>query len=70
MLEDINLLFNPKTKEYVIVSGEYKLILNEKDFQAIKKSMNGISYALQLKRNSMLHKEVQNSSTTKAEVKI
>ena len=53
ILDDINLLFNPKTREYVIVSGKNTLTLNEKDFKEIKKSMNGISYALQMKRNHL-----------------
>jgi hypothetical protein len=54
MVRDLNLFFDSANKEYWIVSAEgYVLKLNEKDFQAIKKSMNGISYALQLKSRRM-----------------
>lgn len=45
----MNLFFDPKREEYVIVSEGHVLKLNKKDFQSLKKTMNGISYALQMK---------------------
>lgn len=54
MVRDMNLLFDPDSKEYLIITDDgHRLKLSEKDFQAIKNSMNGISYAFQLKSRKM-----------------
>ncbi len=53
MVKDIDVLYDTEKKEYVIVSEGYKLVLSEKEFQAIRGSINGISYAIQQKIKRM-----------------
>ncbi len=48
MVKDMDLFFDPESEEYVIISEGHVLKVNKEDFQALKKSMNGISYALKL----------------------
>jgi len=53
MIRDIDVLYDTEKKEYVIVSEGYKLVLTEEEFQAIRSSINGISYAIQQKIKRM-----------------
>lgn len=53
MIRDIDVLYDTEKKQYIIVSEGYKLVLDEDQFKAIIRSMNGISYALSLKKKQM-----------------
>lgn len=56
MVRDINLFFDSEKKEYVITSEKFTLRLNEEEFNSIKKTINGISYALYLKSKEARNK--------------
>ena len=49
MVRDIDLFFDPQSREYIVVSEGYSLRMNEKQFKDIRGSVNGVAYALQRK---------------------
>lgn len=49
MVRDIDLFFDPQSKEYIVVSEGYSLRMNEREFRDIRGSVNGVAYALQMK---------------------
>lgn len=53
MARDMNLLFYPEKKEYIVVSEGYQLKLDQEDFKSVKKTANGISHALKVKCKQM-----------------
>lgn len=59
MVRDMNLFFDPESKEYVIVSEGHTLKLNKEDFKSVKKSMNGISHGLRMKYKEMKDRELK-----------
>ncbi|MBN2252023.1 MAG: hypothetical protein JW724_08135 [Candidatus Altiarchaeota archaeon] len=46
MEKDIRLLFEPKSRDYIVVSDGHTLRMSEEEFNSIKCTMNGIALAL------------------------
>ncbi len=49
MVRNIDLFFDPQSREYVVVSEGHHLRMSESEFKDIRGSMNGIALAFLMK---------------------